>query len=167
MSKNYLHISSFLGTLMLVTLPAKSIQRFSMAEDSLYIAVDDIKMPSRIRALEWRGVKYEPTPNRRAQGWIEWNVAPDGHTGPAPIYGETLSVLVDTNYTNMHYSCCCIPYTQIESGHYTSALYKTQLLFSGQNPECVILHWTSKGLTATPKEDFLSSKQADEGTPLK
>lgn len=139
-----------------------------MQEDQIWISSDDIKMPTRIGALTFRGKEYEPAPNRRAKGWLEWNVAPDGEPGPAPIYGEKVTIQAETDYRNMHYTLFwCCPYTQVESGHPTQANYTTQLLIPGaSNPECIILEWNNKanGLVAMRKEDFLSKNT--ETTPL-
>jgi hypothetical protein len=171
MHNKFFQTSGFLGILMLSIVPAESVQRFSMAEDTLYISSDGIKMPTRIRTLEWRGVTYHPVPNRRAKGWLEWNVAPDGHAGPTPIYGEKLTILAETDHANMHYSFCCIPYTQVESGHPTSVSYATQLPFSN-NPECIVLYWDVKarGLAAIAKEDWLKrfekKQPVNSKTPL-
>ena len=140
-----------------LSLPSLAVQRFSMAEDATCITSGGVKMPTKIRTLVWRGVEYEPAPNRRAKGWLEWNVAPDGDAGPRPIYGEKVTIQMETNYNNMRYSCFCFPFYKIESGHPTKVDLITQLPFSGQsNPECVVLYWSNRanGLAAIRKEDW-------------
>ena len=135
-----------------MSIPANSIQRFAMAEDAFYITIDKIRMPTTIRQLTWRGVEYYPLPNRRASGWLEWNVAPDGTPGPAPIYGEKISVLASTDHDNMHYQFCCIPWSQVESGHSRQMEFPAQLLLKG-NPEAVLLYWGANGLYTKAKEN--------------
>lgn len=138
-----------------MSIPANSIQRFIMAEDAFYITLGGAPMPTTIRQLTWRGVEYEPLPNRRAAGWLEWNVAPDGTSGPAPLYGEKISVAASTDYDKITTWClgfpCC---SHVESGHYRTVEFPVQLFLKG-NPEAVVLYWDD-GLSALSKEDYLA-----------
>ena len=128
-----------------MSIPAKSIQRFAMAEDAICIAIDGIRMPTTIMQLTWRGVEYDPVPNRRAAGWVEWNVAPDGTPGPAPLYGEKISVLAWTDHDNIHHEFCGIPWSRVESGHSRQVEFPAQLLFTGsKNAEAVLLYWRNQ-----------------------
>jgi hypothetical protein len=153
MHNKFIQTAGFLGILILSSIPAKSVQRFSMSETEFSLYIDKIKVPTRFKGLTWRGVKYDPLPNRRAKGWLEWNVAPDNTPGPAPIYGEKVSLIAHTDYDNMHYLGGLI--TKMETGHPKDYVFTAQLLLSG-NPECVILYWSNKlgGLAAISKEDY-------------
>lgn len=161
MHNKFIKTAGFLGILIFSSIPAKSVQRFAMDENSLYLAVDGKRVPTKIKSLTWRGVEYETMPNRRVKGWLEWNVAPDNTPGPAPIYGEKVSLLAYTDYDNMHYSYLggLIKSTQMERGHPKNVCYTTKLLLSG-NPECVILYWSASlgGLAAISKEDYAKRK---------
>lgn len=167
MRNKFLRTSGVLGMIILSGIPAKSVQRFAMNENEIYITTSDgrIKMPTRIGNLVWRGVEYEPAPNRRAKGWLEWNVAPDGQIGPAPIYGEKITIKTSTNSNKR---TCCFCFSWIETGHPTRVDFTTKLLLSGpSNPECVVLYWNrqANGLAAIRKED-LGKRNKDELTPL-
>jgi hypothetical protein len=161
MHNKFIQTAGFLGILILSNIPAKSVQRFSMPEDTFSLYSDNIKVPTRFKGLTWRGVEYEPLPNRRAKGWLEWNVSPDNTPGPAPIYGEKVSLIAHTDHDNRHYSLFGIPYTKMETGHPKDYVFTAQLLLSG-NPECVVLYWDNSlgGLAAKSKEDYFKPKQS-------
>jgi hypothetical protein len=153
MHKKILRISSFLGMLIFAGIPAKSIQRFAIKEDEIYIANNGKRVPTQITSLTFRDKRYIALPNRRAKGWLEFNVAPDDEVGPKPIYGETISVRMESDHQLITY-CFCLEL--LESGHPTVVDMPAMLqLPSNENPECVILTWSKarNRLIATMKED--------------
>jgi hypothetical protein len=157
MRNKFLRATGFLGMLVLSSIPAKSVQRFSMSEDALFICIDSKRVPTTFKGLTWRGQEYEPVPNRRAKGWLEWNVAPDNTPGPSPVYGEKVSLIAYTDYDRSSFFGGLTG--QLERGHPKNVCYTTQLLLSG-NPECVILYWSNSlgGMAAISKEDYAKRK---------
>jgi hypothetical protein len=143
MYKKILRTSSFLGILIFAAIPAKSIQRFAIQEDNVYVTSNGLKMPSRITSLEFRNNRYLAMPNRRAKGYLEFNIAPDNELGPKPIYGEKVTVRIESDYQQRQ--AFIWSSWKTEAGHPTIVDMPAILaLAPNTNPECVILQWSPK-----------------------
>jgi hypothetical protein len=153
------------GVCTLVCFPANSAQRFVIHEDTLIVKSDGIKMPVTIGVLKFRGKEYEPVRSPGHRDWIEWNLVPKGYVGLAPIYGEKVIIRADTHSWVQRYSCCCVPYSKVESGNHKQWNFTAQLLIQEMgDSNYIILETDGKnGLIGTRNKDY---KPESIRTPL-
>lgn len=154
MYRKFLRTSVYIGILIVSSNSVHGVQRFVADENAVVCRLNNRSIPSKWSTLTYRGIDYEPSPNRRAKGWVEWNIAPDNSEGPVPIYGETVTA---TRFTNQQYSYSgffgVLSGEKLTSGYPKVWPFKAKLKLNG-NPECVVLYWNDKigGLDAIEKK---------------